>query len=233
MQRRRDKVDGKIWANEIYPSVFLGSGQDASNLEQLRKHGITHIINVANDVPNYHEGDEGLTYCSLMVGDFGLCFEIWTCISRGTLARSHLHLALIQPHLRQSSGTDMKRTTVTARSSTAHSSTAAQWHRAREQQLVRSLPHVDCCSPTSTHMHTFFPFLPRASTSPKSTTHDTPDSLACTAQYFAACFELIRERQRDLKSLRASERIRQWSHRNESGEGRRPAPRREGAGALC
>ena len=74
LQRRRDKMEGKIWADEIIPKIWLGSGQDASNLEQLRAHGITHILNVADDVPNFHETDDDggeFEYCNLAVGDFG------------------------------------------------------------------------------------------------------------------------------------------------------------------
>ena len=32
---------------------------------------VTHIINVADDVPNFHESLDQLTYLSLEVGDFG------------------------------------------------------------------------------------------------------------------------------------------------------------------
>ena len=50
--------------------LFLGSGQDASNLEQMCAHGIKYVLNVANDVPNFHSG-EGFEYFNLGVGDFG------------------------------------------------------------------------------------------------------------------------------------------------------------------
>jgi protein-tyrosine phosphatase len=49
--------------------LYLGSGQDASNLSQLQAHGVTHIMNVADDVPNFHEGL--FEYINLRVGDFG------------------------------------------------------------------------------------------------------------------------------------------------------------------
>lgn len=79
LQRRRNKERGLIWADAVLyrdaeeqqPWLYLGSGQDASNLEQLRSHAITHVLNVADDVPNFHKGAEGLSYCSLQVGDFG------------------------------------------------------------------------------------------------------------------------------------------------------------------
>eukprot|EP00040_Diaphanoeca_grandis_P041820 m.263570 g.263570 ORF g.263570 m.263570 type:complete len:185 (-) comp51036_c0_seq1:294-848(-) len=80
LARRRDKASGKIWADEIVVDglgglggskavLFLGSGQDASNLHQLVLHDVSTIINVADDVPNFHS--TGITYCNLQVGDFG------------------------------------------------------------------------------------------------------------------------------------------------------------------
>ena len=51
--------------------LWLGAGRDAENLEQLRAHGITHVLNVADDVPSFHEGEAGLTYLCLGVADFG------------------------------------------------------------------------------------------------------------------------------------------------------------------
>mmetsp|Transcript_13776 Transcript_13776/g.16401 ORF Transcript_13776/g.16401 Transcript_13776/m.16401 type:complete len:180 (+) Transcript_13776:17-556(+) len=75
LQRRRDKQAGIIWASDVSieqdKTFFLGSGQDASNLEQLQAHQITHILNVADDVPNFHEIERNITYCNLKVGDFG------------------------------------------------------------------------------------------------------------------------------------------------------------------
>ena len=38
--------------------------------ETLEALGITHVLNVADDVPNFHEG-AGIEYCNLSVGDFG------------------------------------------------------------------------------------------------------------------------------------------------------------------
>jgi len=66
LQKRRDMESGIIWASEIpFESLqkgpgrgvrlFLGSGKNAQNLEQLLLHNVTHILNVADDVPNYHE----------------------------------------------------------------------------------------------------------------------------------------------------------------------------------
>jgi protein-tyrosine phosphatase len=79
LKRRRDKQDGIIWATNVSrdgadDGIYLGSGQDASNLDQLQKHNIHYIINVADDVPNFHENNANnyhIEYCNLSVGDFG------------------------------------------------------------------------------------------------------------------------------------------------------------------
>lgn len=81
MKRRRQLESGEIWADEMSIlsddssgfKLYLGSGKDANNLEQLRAHGVTYILNVADDVPNFHENtpESGLVYKKLSVGDFG------------------------------------------------------------------------------------------------------------------------------------------------------------------
>lgn len=71
LQRRRDMAAGRRWASRIAADVWLGSGQDAQCLEQLTRHGITHVLNVADDVPNYHEEGGRIAYCNLGVADFG------------------------------------------------------------------------------------------------------------------------------------------------------------------
>ena len=59
------------WANEIIPGkMWLGSGTHASNIEELRTRHITRILNVADDVENFHES-EGIVYENLNVTDFG------------------------------------------------------------------------------------------------------------------------------------------------------------------
>ena len=57
-------------ADEILPGIFLGGCHDASNLEGLRAKGITHILNVADDVINYHP--DHFTYLRLDVKDYGM-----------------------------------------------------------------------------------------------------------------------------------------------------------------
>jgi protein-tyrosine phosphatase len=81
LQKRRDFESGKIWASYIRPELYLGSGRDASNLEQLKAHRITHIINVADDVENFHEGDE-FVYLNLGIADFGQDPGISRCFNQ-------------------------------------------------------------------------------------------------------------------------------------------------------
>jgi len=57
-------------ASEILPGLYLGSATDAKNLYGLRKHKIKHILNVADDVENFHPDD--FTYLRLEVKDMGL-----------------------------------------------------------------------------------------------------------------------------------------------------------------
>mmetsp|Transcript_88057 Transcript_88057/g.174751 ORF Transcript_88057/g.174751 Transcript_88057/m.174751 type:complete len:230 (+) Transcript_88057:122-811(+) len=57
---------------EPAPFIFLGKGRDAEDLTELQAHGITHILNCADDVPNFHEDSgAGLLYQRLEITDFG------------------------------------------------------------------------------------------------------------------------------------------------------------------
>lgn len=58
------------WASEIIPDqLWLGSGSDAENFEALESRNIKHILNVADDVPNFH--NHTIIYLNLGVKDFG------------------------------------------------------------------------------------------------------------------------------------------------------------------
>eukprot|EP01129_Flabellula_baltica_P013103 TRINITY_DN602_c0_g1_i1.p1 TRINITY_DN602_c0_g1~~TRINITY_DN602_c0_g1_i1.p1 ORF type:complete len:195 (+),score=35.77 TRINITY_DN602_c0_g1_i1:78-587(+) len=57
-------------AKQIINNIWLGSGNDAQNIEKLKENNISLIINVADDVPNYHEGE--FEYVNLHVQDFGM-----------------------------------------------------------------------------------------------------------------------------------------------------------------
>jgi protein-tyrosine phosphatase len=54
-------------ASELLPYLYLGSAQDAANLDDLKKVGITHIVNVADNVKNHHPAH--FKYLNLMVKD--------------------------------------------------------------------------------------------------------------------------------------------------------------------
>ena len=81
IEKRRQLLSGESWASEITVltdeandfKLFLGAGRDAQNLEQLQRARITHILNVADDVPNFFEHSDQITlaYENLNVGDFG------------------------------------------------------------------------------------------------------------------------------------------------------------------
>ena len=69
LERRKQMSDGRLWASRIAKDVYLGRGSDAQNLDKLKGHGITHVLNVADDVPNYYPNE--FVYCNLNVADFG------------------------------------------------------------------------------------------------------------------------------------------------------------------
>lgn len=54
----------------MVPYLSVGSKLDARDLKLLKRRGFTHILNVADDVPNYH--GEHFEYCHLPVHDFGM-----------------------------------------------------------------------------------------------------------------------------------------------------------------
>jgi len=55
--------------SKITDYLYLGNEYDARTLHVLLGRGITHILNVADDVPNYHP--DVFVYCNLDVKDFG------------------------------------------------------------------------------------------------------------------------------------------------------------------
>ena len=56
-------------ANEVLPGIFLGGERDAMDHEGMRQAGVTHILNVADNVPNHHP--LLFTYLRLEVSDDG------------------------------------------------------------------------------------------------------------------------------------------------------------------
>lgn len=54
--------------SKINEFLYIGSKNEASDLVWLREHGITHIVNCAIELPNYHAG-QGIKYKSLKLND--------------------------------------------------------------------------------------------------------------------------------------------------------------------
>lgn len=69
LARRRALESGQLWASQIDDDIFLGAGRDAEKRDQMQSCDVTHILNVADDVPNFHE--EYFEYLRLDVADFG------------------------------------------------------------------------------------------------------------------------------------------------------------------
>jgi protein-tyrosine phosphatase len=66
-----DHIKAKAWAAEVIPGMlWLGSGTHAENLAEIQSRNITRILNVADDVPNFHSNC-GVIYENLHVADFG------------------------------------------------------------------------------------------------------------------------------------------------------------------
>jgi hypothetical protein len=52
---------------QIVDGLYLGNREDARDLIQLEKQGITHVVNCAAELPNYHE--DTLIYLALKLHD--------------------------------------------------------------------------------------------------------------------------------------------------------------------
>ncbi|XP_054758920.2 dual specificity protein phosphatase 10-like [Lytechinus pictus] len=57
---------------QILPHLYVGNEVDAANLDLLRLHGISHVLNVTNSVPCFHEGESAMRYMRIPVRDNGL-----------------------------------------------------------------------------------------------------------------------------------------------------------------
>lgn len=52
-----------LWQHPETRAVFyVGNQTAASNLPLLQKHGITHVVNCTDNMPNYHEGSSSIRY---------------------------------------------------------------------------------------------------------------------------------------------------------------------------
>mmetsp|Transcript_8582 Transcript_8582/g.14544 ORF Transcript_8582/g.14544 Transcript_8582/m.14544 type:complete len:218 (-) Transcript_8582:103-756(-) len=70
LAKRRAMEKGDIWASNVWQdAIYLGAGRDAKNLRKLQMERISHILNCADDVPNFHE--DSFSYGNLQITDFG------------------------------------------------------------------------------------------------------------------------------------------------------------------
>jgi dual specificity MAP kinase phosphatase len=51
----------------VIEGLYLGNREDARDLGRMETNGITHVVNCADELPNYHDGS--LTYLALQLGD--------------------------------------------------------------------------------------------------------------------------------------------------------------------
>mmetsp|Transcript_3315 Transcript_3315/g.5127 ORF Transcript_3315/g.5127 Transcript_3315/m.5127 type:complete len:224 (-) Transcript_3315:258-929(-) len=92
---RRHQID------EILPFLYLGSGESAKKKDDLKNLGITDIMNVADDVPNFHPND--FKYTNLHVADFGQdegisrvfeeAFKVIKSLDEGKTGKVYVHCA--------------------------------------------------------------------------------------------------------------------------------------------
>jgi hypothetical protein len=52
---------------EVLDRLYLGNRESARDLKRLRQAGITHVVNCADELPNYHDGQ--LVYLALRLRD--------------------------------------------------------------------------------------------------------------------------------------------------------------------
>ena len=55
--------------NEIKPYMYLGSSISASDLPLLQSQGITHVVNTAIEIENFHESTGSIQYLKLQLDD--------------------------------------------------------------------------------------------------------------------------------------------------------------------
>lgn len=54
---------------EVLPYLYLGNAKNSADINQLKKYGITYILNVTPNVPNKFEDDKDFTYMQIAVAD--------------------------------------------------------------------------------------------------------------------------------------------------------------------
>ena len=58
-----------VFPVEVLPHLFLGNCENSKDIGCLHKHGIKHIVNVTQDVPNQFERDEHIRYLRIPIKD--------------------------------------------------------------------------------------------------------------------------------------------------------------------
>ena len=54
---------------EVYPNIYLGNSQFASDKQLLYNLKVTHILNAAKEIPDYFQGDDTFQYVHLNLDD--------------------------------------------------------------------------------------------------------------------------------------------------------------------
>ena len=54
---------------KIATGLYLGSKLAAQDRDRLREHGVTHVLNTASEIPDFHASDDSLTYKHLTLND--------------------------------------------------------------------------------------------------------------------------------------------------------------------
>jgi len=62
-------MSGSPGPSEIVRGLFLGNRQDAMDLDGLRLRNIKFVLNVAAQLDNFHEKEEGMRYLKISVKD--------------------------------------------------------------------------------------------------------------------------------------------------------------------
>lgn len=54
---------------EVLHNLYLGSAKNSADLTQLKKYGISYILNVTSNVPNMFEDDKDFKYLQIPISD--------------------------------------------------------------------------------------------------------------------------------------------------------------------
>jgi len=68
-----------IWVHPNGGKLFLGDAMAAQSRDMLAAHGITHVINCTQDLPNYHQHDADLTYYRFVISGCWRLTDVVEC----------------------------------------------------------------------------------------------------------------------------------------------------------